>query len=527
MPGANIPVSNPGIQIRVTADGPTRVLKIMNSSVSIQPECTPSRNTGRLNYECSFCIDVGISIVDWKPQELVYFSLTGLSLYRHFSRGEDIIQFAIRNVAADCCLWITQYPILFHVVKGNRKDAVTVRWSRDINDDLGKDITLLRYANVELGKLVFKVDGVLANLLVKMSNKAKMLEAKEETSSIAAGAISKSSNQVTLGHSSQIDTAANAAKLQPQGCTTTCEHATLAEPVKSEILYSPMHKYYIEKLNISVIRAEVSYCGASPLPTWLNPAFMFETLPIRFPSYSSSYMYGSVNEHMEGIKRHYNMWRLLFGLSLRPMFIARACIFTTKQSISVIYSKASRTIGSFSERMRPCLEFQDSKTLVKVKPTTDARTRAPRLFAKLDNSDVLVEYVEGENSGRALLSRVRMGRHLFEGYVSHGDLQGVGDYDLLSYDDDFLYILTQERILILKRSNNMDAPTVFWEVELQSIALVERVDLSLQLFYMDPSSFGLSMLSSKLVFFNNVSTAIIALKFIQSINNRLRDTQSS
>ena len=120
-----------------------------------------------------------------------------------------------------------------------------------------------------------------------------------------------------------------------------------------------------------------------------------------------------------------------------------------------------------------------------------------------------------------------MGRHLCEGYVSHGNLQGVGDYALLPCDGDFLFILTQERMLILKRSSTMDTPTVFWEVELQSISVVEREDLLLQLFHMDSSRFGLSMLSSKLISFNDISTAMFVLRFIQSINNTLRYTQSS
>ena len=39
----------------------------------------------------------------------------------------------------------------------------------------------------------------------------------------------------------------------------------------------------------------------------------------------------------------------------------------------------------------------------------------------MEGKDLLVEYVEGENAGKALLSRVRMGMHLGEGYLFHAD----------------------------------------------------------------------------------------------------------
>merc|ERR1719215_769495 len=50
------------------------------------------------------------------------------------------------------------------------------------------------------------------------------------------------------------------------------------------------------------------------------------------------------------------------------------------------------------------------------------RSRPPRLFANQEGKDLLVDYVEGQNAGKALLSRVRMGALLGEGYVYHSEV---------------------------------------------------------------------------------------------------------
>eukprot|EP00957_Ditylum_brightwellii_P016143 1215668-Ditylum_brightwellii.AAC.1 len=62
-------------------------------------------------------------------------------------------------------------------------------------------------------------------------------------------------------------------------------------------------------------------------------------------------------------------------------------------SSSLRYEGGSKVSG-FSRNRRKVVE--------------SVRLRPPRLFANQEGKDLLVEYVEGENVGKALLSRVRM-----------------------------------------------------------------------------------------------------------------------
>lgn len=517
VPGSKVDLSShPLFNVSVVADGPTRVLKITDSPLSSsQTKVTLFKALQRrIKCDLSLCIDVGVSLVDWVPRELIYLSLGDVSISRNLSDKGDIMHFSIRRIAADCTIFTAEYPVLIKVATDSRqKDAVSISWCRDMNDVLGKDITLLRYASFDMGKLICKIDGVLIKPLLQMSHMAMKslvhnmeshqpsLSINDITSKPLYRGIRKNSNHLARG-----ELAIGSNINDPQSPTRNTVF---------EITHTPKHKFYIEKLNISAIKAELSYCGASPLPSWLSPAFKFETLPIRLPSFSCSYMYGSANEHIQRVKDHYNLWRIfLFGISLRPSFFARACLFTTKQSLLVILRHASTMLSSFSGQLIP-LYFNQ---LTSGGARHDARARAPRLFVKQGDADVLVEYAEGGKSGRALLSRVRSGRYLAEGYISHGDLQGIGEYIILPYDGSFLYILTRERLLVLKKTTNI--PLMVWELELQSIVHVETEKLpndkvSLQIFHMENGNINLG---TKLLLFNDSNTPSLVLAFILSTN---------
>ena len=93
------------------------------------------------------------------------------------------------------------------------------------------------------------------------------------------------------------------------------------------------------------------------------------------------------------------------------------------------------------------------------------RSRNPRLFAHLDGKDLLVEYVEGENAGKALLSRVRAGLHLGEGYFYHAE--GVRQ-SYSSYKGDIdpaplILMITMERILLVTGKLDENFCSVEWE----------------------------------------------------------------
>ena len=106
----------------------------------------------------------------------------------------------------------------------------------------------------------------------------------------------------------------------------------------------------------------------------------------------------------------------------------------------------------------------------------------------MNGKDLLVEFVEGESAGKALLSRVRMGVHLGEGYIFHTEearqpkLKPKTSLDL--DPDPMIIMMTSERILLLSGKLDADFCTVEWETTLLNLSHVEfpedEEDTSLQ-----------------------------------------------
>ena len=106
----------------------------------------------------------------------------------------------------------------------------------------------------------------------------------------------------------------------------------------------------------------------------------------------------------------------------------------------------------------------------------------------MNGKDLLVEFVEGESAGKALLSRVRMGVHLGEGYIFHTEearqpkLKPKTSLDL--DPDPMIIMMTSERILLLNGKFDADFCTVEWETTLLNLSYVElsedEEDTSLQ-----------------------------------------------
>jgi hypothetical protein len=104
------------------------------------------------------------------------------------------------------------------------------------------------------------------------------------------------------------------------------------------------------------------------------------------------------------------------------------------------------------------------------------RSRNPRLFAHLDGKDLLVEYVEGENAGKALLSRVRMGLHLGEGYFFHAEgarEQRINAKSRIDLDPSpLILMITSERVLLLTGRLDRNFCSVAWEAYFMNIVHV-------------------------------------------------------
>ena len=99
----------------------------------------------------------------------------------------------------------------------------------------------------------------------------------------------------------------------------------------------------------------------------------------------------------------------------------------------------------------------------------------------MDGKDLLVEYVEGENSGKALLSRVRMGMYLSEGYILHTEearqlkARAESSYDI--DPDPLIFMMTSERVLLLNGKLDADFCTVEWETTFLNLTHVELLEV--------------------------------------------------
>ena len=138
------------------------------------------------------------------------------------------------------------------------------------------------------------------------------------------------------------------------------------------------------------------------------------------------------------------------------------------------FESFSRKVASVNARLAASIHHHGQSNLrEKVGGLDSVRIRPPRLFANHEGNDLLVDYVEGENAGKALLSRVRGGVYLFEGYVFHGDGESfVVDQGVAS--DSMIFILTTQRLLLLKGgSENLNFCSEIWNASFERIVLVE------------------------------------------------------
>jgi SHR-binding domain of vacuolar-sorting associated protein 13 len=320
---------------------------------------------------------------------------------------------------------------------------------------------------------------------------------------------------------------------------------TAARNRKRQPASKVQHKFYIERLRISTTRADLSWSGALPglFSSLLFKALTFERLPVRLRPYSSSHAYGNLHDHMQLLRSHYlSFWRiadLLVGLSSNPTFLFRAVIYTLRESCVAIMDASASTIRESSTKLtrftsrdlelqpiycdenseedvgkkhdflkKACLPLVNGMIFVlnnfssvvtwlssalkygnrggNTQRTRGlVRSRNPRLFAHVDGKDLLVEYVEGENAGKALLSRVRMGLHLGEGYFFHAE--GARERHLhskLRTDLDpspLILMITSERVMLLTGRLDRDFCSVEWEsyfLNIVHVAMVPADELS-------------------------------------------------
>jgi len=542
-PGTELKLEYANIMVSIVTDGSTRVLRVIDASISTDAlgnSMVPKRYDDQLKCLLDIELNVGASLIDWGPRELVYFRLSELRVHILRLSDAEFVNVSIGRVSADCQLWLTPYPILLSIGsrEENKKNAFSSSWCRDLVTRSNRFYQLLRNVEVKVDTLKLKIDGHLASLIAEMFYISAGLLGRRKEPKSTVDFDNDFSQKLTYAD----DTAVAASKMNhysfdknnPMAITSNASENdrnvySFISDEQRGVTTKVRQKYYVEKIKISSIKAEISWCGSLPLtfllPRWLSPALMFDALPIMFPAYSNSHVYGSVEDHLENIKSHYNIWRFLFGLSFKPTFVLKSCIFTSMQSIASFFNNisgasalaldnlsgqhhATRNTGEKSFRLvvapscffSPIASFLLRKLLrasmwasslfdfakVPGNDSSAVRIRAPRLFANHDQNDLLVEYVEGENAGKALLSRVRSGRHLYEGYVGHGIIDGMDGDSPPSFATQLCFILTFERLLVVTNGENVNVCDVAWEVLLDDITMVhlsEAIELGGRSFF--------------------------------------------
>jgi hypothetical protein len=590
-PGTVLSVEVSSFTGEIVADGPTRVLRITDSSM---PSLSSTREDGLTEFHhwpvdkmgtttmfsAKLLHGIGISVVDWSPQELLYIRLEDIHLERKFDGSSDIVNISTGNIKLNNQLWVTPYPVLLmmgrrvdtlHPIrrKNRRHDAIALSWKRsfDTHGSFG-NVTLLERVEVSSEPIFVNVDGQLVDFLVKMLQMASRIRGGEQQSDAAMtrdetlrkilslpGPASDEVETARKGFTPYqqtsdgdlMTTAAVASKLKAQPLPfVTFRSSSLRSPrsiaprkeTTPPDVAKPQHKYYIEKLRISATKADLSWSGPLPglVSSLLLRALTFESLPVRLRPYQSSHVYGNAKDHLQSMKSHYlSVWRvldLLIGLSYNPTFLFRAIVYTSRETFASILEswaadgrKAAKKLEKFVRKGQMALPptFDDGTTgqgttsslylgrrvlspfargsaavlnvssaavsfaasLLKFGSQNTkrlatkgmVRSRNPRLFANRDGRDLLVEYVEGENAGKALLSRVRMGMHLGEGYIFHSE--GVKMLKAKSKTEldpaPLIVMVTSERTMLLHGKLDWDFCAVAWEATLENIVHMELI----------------------------------------------------
>jgi len=429
------------------------------------------------------------------------------------------------------------------------------------------NVTLLDNIEISSEPVFVNVDGELAGLLYRMARHIGDIRSHEndnpssrsrdeELKSLLSISGGSEENSSPRGSNSFHDgteedlaaTAAVAAKLrsspafqQPpatprRGHNFSGRQSVAARKRTSQSSTKVRHKFYIERLKISAAKADLSWSGPLPglVSSLLFKALTFERLPLRLRPFSSSHVYGNLQDHLQTVRSHYvSFWRvadLLMGLSSNPTFLFRAIIYTFRETCASILDSCASSLENSSTELNKVLprnsEFQpiydDGNPLrsaeqgsIVLKQALSpflrctifflrnmssltawfsshlkfgdkggsaqrtrglVRSRNPRLFAHLDGKDLLVEYVEGENAGKALLSRVRMGLHLGEGYFFHAEGARERRMNSRTRTDldtsPLILMITSERALLLTGKLDHDFCSVIWEAYFMNIVHV-------------------------------------------------------
>ena len=556
-PGTEVQLPGGGnLVAKVIAEGPTRILRITelaSGDSAGQSSPTKQRPAEKRSLYPSMSAQirlrngVGISVVDWAPQELLYVDLQDILGEIEIDSGKETTCLSVGYAAINNQLWVTPYPVAVSI--GSRSTgsvrrrqrrvakALSCSWSRSVSgNDSFEGVTLLGKFDVSSEPIDIRIDGRLANLVVDMVKQVKTVFAtqvartkRDKTHGLKFDGffLSPDEGQNDLADElySSVDFMATntvAAKLRHHYRPIHLAGSRgLGKPARGTSLpfLKNSHKFYIERLRVSLTSLNLSWHGFLPVNSVIRPAFFFEGLPIFMRAYVSSHAFGSIRDLVKGALSHYISVRRLVDVAVgamvrKPFFFPREIVTYALSSVAGTLQVAERSlvavahasaeptrsrIYSFESVLLPLATFSAAllragvnvlragSSIVRYgsispRPTgAQLRSRNPRFFAHTDGNDLLVEYVEGENAGKALLSRVRMGEHLNEGYSFHIDdvfeARTVGIKFIMD-GKTLILMATHERLMLLQGQLDDNFCNVSWEVTFSDVSHVECARVS-------------------------------------------------
>ena len=535
-----------GLIAKVIADGPTRVLRITGvSSGETFTQSSPTKHRSReantrflsVSAQIRLRNGIGVSVVDWTPQELLYIDLQDIAGDLEVDKGKETSNLSIGFAAINNQLWVTPYPVAVSIGsrttrrRHRRTRALRLSWVRSLSgNDSFEGVTILGKFEVLLEPIDIRIDGRLAALMVDMVKQLKRMIAAQ----VATGKRDKTNggrfDSDFLSPDDGLPDLADELYSSLEFMATNTIAAKLRhnyrpihligrensrKPTNAPGLpfLKSKHKFYVGRMRVSLTSLTLSWHGFLPVSSVIRPAFFFEGLPIFMRPYVSSHVYGSMRDLAKGVLSHYVSVRRIIDVGVgamvrKPFFFPREIVTYILSSTAGTLQVAERSLlavahasaesssrnGLYERLSLPLTTFSAAllrawanvlragSSIVRYgsvspRPTgAQLRSRNPRFFAHTDGNDLLVEYVEGENAGKALLSRVRMGAHLIEGYSSHVEdvfeSRTVGGNFQMD-GKPLILMTTHSRLMLLRGQLDDNFCNVAWEVTFDDIAHVE------------------------------------------------------
>jgi hypothetical protein len=186
-PGTTFRLRSSKFTGQVISDGPTRVLRVtetgksesLNQAEDVKVE---ERSPTGLTWMITAKLQqgIGISVVDWTPQELLYVRLEEIFIEKFHGGAERKLACSIGRIVVNNQLWVTPFPVTIRVGsrsqrrRHRRNAALTLSWKRREASGTGQgNMTMFQSIDMSMEPFTVFIDGNLTKLLLGMFRQAR------------------------------------------------------------------------------------------------------------------------------------------------------------------------------------------------------------------------------------------------------------------------------------------------------------------------------------------------------------------